>query len=801
MKNWLSKSPEETNPKRKSNAYRIALILIAVLVVFDIFSTLNYVSNIETVSLFYAMLLSYAATLATLSCIWLIYQSRVTQAVWGLIIITLIALFLSPLLGSGLGLIYGVSAIVITTVIAGQGLEARHIVPANITGFTFGFATYLLDISLPVSETANQNAGVTSIVLIVLLGILTVIVIREFQNFSLRTKFTVTFVSISLVIVTVLGWQSTLITRNNLTEQAFLDITETARNAAENIDLILDNQLNVIRTEAQIIDLADYLSLPQRGRNESIEESRAFNVLQALSRKDPIYISSYALLDRNGIDLLDTFQDDEGINKSDRDYFITPFETGLPYISPIRISQTTSEPSIYFSAPVRNTNGEIIGILRVRYNAAFIQNLLIDSTSGNHEEEYAVLVDNETFVRLAHTGDTTLTYKSYQDLTFEEIQVQQENLRLPLGLPEEVVASQTEIIDGILALEEQPIFTAPSIYENAPAYTGGVKLNNVDWTVIVQRTERATTAPIQDQTRSITLSALLIIMLAAGLGALVSQFLSRPLAQLSDVAGEIANGNLAVRARQETNDEIGALAKSFNYMAEQLYQTLSSLEQRVADRTRALAIATEVSRRLSTILDEKQLVTEVVEQVQNAYNYYHGQIYLLDESGKTLVLAGATGEGGKALLDKKHSLSIEQGLVGRSARTKTAVLVPDTSKDPEWLPNPLLPDTKAEIAIPILLGETLVGVLDMQDDVVGDIFPEDIEYLTAIANQTAIALQNARSLTQAQKKAEREALIASIGQKIQQEATAESAMKVAIREVGRALGTGTVIKLTTRKSE
>ena len=121
--------------------------------------------------------------------------------------------------------------------------------------------------------------------------------------------------------------------------------------------------------------------------------------------------------------------------------------------------------------------------------------------------------------------------------------------------------------------------------------------------------------------------------------------------------------------------------------------------------------------------------------------------------------------------------------------------MPDTSKDPEWLPNPLLPDTKAEIAIPILLGEKLLGVLDMQDDVAGDIFPEDIEYLTAISNQTAIALQNARSLTQVQKKAEREALIASIGQKIQQEASVENAMKVAIREVGRALGTSTSVKL------
>jgi GAF domain-containing protein len=230
-------------------------------------------------------------------------------------------------------------------------------------------------------------------------------------------------------------------------------------------------------------------------------------------------------------------------------------------------------------------------------------------------------------------------------------------------------------------------------------------------------------------------------------------------------------------------------------MTSRLRDLVNTLEQRVTDRTKALATATEVSRRLSTILDEKQLVTEVVEQVQKAYNYYHGQIYLLDESGQTLVLAGATGEGGKALLDKKHSLSLERGLVGRSARTKSAVLVPDTSKDPEWLPNPLLPDTKAEIAIPILLGEKLLGVLDMHDDVAGDIFPEDIEYLTAISNQTAIALQNARSLTQVQKKAEREALIASIGQKIQQEASVENAMKVAIREVGRALGTSTSVKL------
>jgi nitrate/nitrite-specific signal transduction histidine kinase len=297
------------------------------------------------------------------------------------------------------------------------------------------------------------------------------------------------------------------------------------------------------------------------------------------------------------------------------------------------------------------------------------------------------------------------------------------------------------------------------------------------------------TALYQSRLASNVLTQSVIIGIVVVLIAIATAYITdrrlRTISTLTNTATAIAAGDFTRTAPVEGNDEIGVLAESFNTMTGQLRELVEELEQRVADRTRAIELSSDISRRLSTILDPGQLVNEVVDLLQFAFNYYHVHIYLFDEKKDHLVMVGGTGEAGKTMLAQGHRIGRGLGLVGRATESGTTVIVPDTLQDPTWLPNQLLPETRSEIAVPIIYGDQVLGALDVQQNMVNGLGPQDADVLTSVANQLAIALRNAREYVRSQQQAQRESKIREVVDKIQGTQTVENAMQVAIRELGR----------------
>jgi ABC-type phosphate transport system substrate-binding protein/HAMP domain-containing protein len=335
------------------------------------------------------------------------------------------------------------------------------------------------------------------------------------------------------------------------------------------------------------------------------------------------------------------------------------------------------------------------------------------------------------------------------------------------------------VTDSLLKSEQQTYFQLNYAGQDSLVSVASIKdiqnsdyIDALNWKVVVYNNTKDALAPIQAQRRA-SIAILLLVATVSTAGALgLAHLLSSPLRRLGEVAQKFGAGDLDVRARVESEDEIGTLAGAFNDMANQLRKILSSLEKQVAERTQAVLTSAEVSRRLSTILDQHQLLLSVVEEIQHAFHYYHAQIYLFDNLQENLVMVGGTGEAGQIMMARGHKIARGKGLVGRAAELNSPVLVADTAQDPDWLPNTLLPDTKSEVAIPITMGEQVLGVLDI---------------LRSISAQVAIAVQNARLFNEAQRQADREALILTINQKVQAEMTLEKVLEAAARELGLAL--------------
>ncbi len=211
------------------------------------------------------------------------------------------------------------------------------------------------------------------------------------------------------------------------------------------------------------------------------------------------------------------------------------------------------------------------------------------------------------------------------------------------------------------------------------------------------------------------------------------------------------------------------------------------LSQKVASDLRVVA---QVGIATATITDINELLQKVVDLSKEQFKLYHAHIYMLNETGDALELAAGAGEVGRQMVaeGRRIPMDAEQSLVVRAARSEQGVIANDVAADPNFLPNPLLPNTRAEMAVPMIVGNKVIGVLDVQSDTAGRFTEVDVNIKTTLASQVAVAVQNARNFQQSRKLAEREAAVNTIAQRIQSATSIEDALQIAARELGHALG-------------
>jgi PAS domain S-box-containing protein len=193
-------------------------------------------------------------------------------------------------------------------------------------------------------------------------------------------------------------------------------------------------------------------------------------------------------------------------------------------------------------------------------------------------------------------------------------------------------------------------------------------------------------------------------------------------------------------------------------MRAQLQQHAEALEYEVAERTRDLArrntqlqVAVEVARDASSGRDLDDLMQRAVELVQERFGYYHTGLFLIDERREYAVLKASTSQEGRGMLAAGHRLRLgDTGLVSYAGSAGQPRIAQDTHADAQHYRNPHLPRTRSELALPLQVGERVIGVFDVQSTAAGAFDQEDVRILQLMADQLAVAIERTRLFAEVQ---------------------------------------------------
>ena len=184
-------------------------------------------------------------------------------------------------------------------------------------------------------------------------------------------------------------------------------------------------------------------------------------------------------------------------------------------------------------------------------------------------------------------------------------------------------------------------------------------------------------------------------------------------------------------------------------IAEESNIELKEAQKEATNRLEEIRLAAKIGQTISEERALDVMLAKAVELIRTQFSLYYVQIYLTDAKQSSLILEIGTGEVGRKLLNRAHRLPLNSGSInGRAAFEKHAIVVSDTRSSASFTKNPLLPETRSEMAIPLIVQNKIIGVLDIQSDEVNFLHQAILPAFEALAGQLAVAIENTRLLAE-----------------------------------------------------
>ncbi len=561
-------------------------------------------------------------------------------------------------------------------------------------------------------------------------------------------------------------------------------------------------------------DLATLLLDPEAERVQVLRQRNAVEQdFLAFSNTWHIY-DQVRFLDASGQEIIRIDFDGESaqlasqnslVSLADRDYFISTISQpkqelfvsrlqlkreGTPPAIVGNISDGTAIPTIYYGIPIyaNSPDGEEV-LAGVVIANIFAQHLL-DLIQPNADDATAFLIDQNGYY-LKHSKEPHLAFGF--ELAIDAVGGIA-NARAQNQFSESVMTQLLASINVEHIVIGDEFIHATRITPPSANYF---------WILGNVRKQSATLAPVLDTVNVIALSTAVILVVGAMIAVVAIRYSLQPLKNLANVASQIAGGNRSLRAPYtERSDDIGTLSHAINAITDQLNQSIKDFEERINIATRDLQALVEVNLQTSSLLESERLLQSVANLIKEHFGLYHAQFYISHEDKLSLV-AGA-GYIGRQMIAQRHFIELQhpRNIIARAGREQKTFVIDDAATSPDFSPNKLLPNTASEIAIPLVARNQFIGVMNLHSEQPHSFDDRFIAILEVLAQQVSNAVLNARLFEIASRASRHEHVITEITSAVQQANSVEDILKIATRELGRALRVPhTVIEVQLKDSD